>query len=178
MEQKLINNVVYYKDNNGWEDPSPVDLGFQQFVKPKVIFKNQGDTIVTKNRFFNTLINNFIGRRFFFKSSNSMRKILLDMASEKFEIHLINKYGSLHNYQKYRIKKRWGMTFCQYKNMMACSLGFKNKNDMQLQRMFKLRKIKKPTYTELNNYYAKKRGFKSAYEYQQSLKLNKDSHSS
>ena len=174
LKQVIKEDVVNYVDSDGWEDPISIDISFKSnwtVRKDHITYKNNGNTVLTSSKFFNTLINRYIGRREFFKSHKDTRKILLDYALKEFETHLIRKWGSLHNYQKARIKRKWNMSYCAYRDMCAVSNGYKNKSHQQLERMKKKGLVK--DFTSLNNYYARKRGFKNAWEYQKSLQKSK-----
>lgn len=150
--------------DNGWEDPNPIDITIHSISRYAVKKKSlRPDTIMTGNRFFDCLINNYIGRRHFSKVSKGTKKILLDEAYRMFTIFLIRKYGSLHNYQKDRVRRRWNMTYCEYKDMLAGSLGYKNKNHQELERLKK--KGLARDYNSRALYYLKKRGFKTRNEY-------------
>ncbi len=170
MNEKLSLNKI----DKGWEEPNPIDFSFNPYrvISYTKIKPLKNDTINTRCPHINALINNYIGRKFFFKSTKDIQKVLLDNAQKAMESYLKRKFGTLHNYQKYRIKRRWNLTYCQYKDMLAGSLGFKNKNHQELDRA-KKRGVAK-TYNQLQLYYVKKRGFKTRNDYAEFLKYKKD----
>jgi len=164
-KQILKGNVVTYITEDGWEDPNPIDISYSyNIVYPKKR-KSRFDCIYTNNVFFNVLINNYIGRKLFFKATKDIRKILLDEASRKFTIDMIRKHGSLYKYQQARIKRRYGnnFTFGDYQNMISVSAGFKNRWDREMSRLRKRGIVK--NYNERGLYFARKLGYKTRNDY-------------
>ena len=158
-------NTIYYRDEQGWEDPIQIDISSRtNIIYPKKR-KCRFDCIYTNNPFFNILINNYLGRKFFFKQKQDIRKILLDEASQKFSEDMIRKFGSLYKYQQDRIKRKYGISFTygDYQNMISVIAGFKNRWEREFQRGKKKGLWK--DYNQRGLYFARKLGFKSRNEY-------------
>ena len=76
METKQIQqgNIISYVTEDGYEDPQQIDLSYSQIYKPSRR-KTRFDRVFTNNVFFNVLINNYIGRKHFFKQKKDIQKI-------------------------------------------------------------------------------------------------------
>jgi len=164
-KQVIQGDVVKYVCDNGWEDPIQIDISHKSNIVYPEKRKCKFDCIYTNNAFFNCLINNYIGRKFFFKQKQDIRKILLDEANQKFSDDIIRKFGSLYKYQQDRIKRKYGINFTygDYQNMISVIAGFKNRWDREFQRG-----KKKGLWKDYNGrglHFARKLGFKSRNEY-------------
>lgn len=156
--QYITGNTIGYITDDGWEDPNPIEL-YRDFIPDKK--HNKVTMINTGNHFLNILINNYIGT-IFFKSSKEVKELLLKDATKRFQQDMIDKYGSLYNYELYRIKRMGLKTSNEYCIWKVNRMGFKSRYEYF---EYRAKKSGFKSYTDrtLNN--LQKRGFKTKKEY-------------
>lgn len=128
-------------------------------------------------------IERYVGRELYYQCDPESRKILFADAVKQFQLDMIQKFGTLRNYQKHWLKEQGfnsdkeyienylapsvGVkTYHEYQTVMAKKSGFKNRYDRMLQ------KAKSNGFTSLHELYLlryEKRGFSSQKEYRDFL---------
>lgn len=125
--------IQYEKiENDGWEDPNPIDLSYREFpTKRSFQYEEKPKEPYFKNPAIAFFVKSLIGYSVFKNMSKETQEFLINQAFQEIKKWKVDTFGSERNYQEWWAKKRGFKTYREYTKRRIKNSGFKDEAEYQ-----------------------------------------------